>query len=544
MRIGLINVTKLTRVRDTFKPGWRAVVAVNFLLSVFLWLAAAHQLKSLSPVVYDATVRTRTLILAAVVLPPLALATFRRNDFGRLFFALATAFNLANITFVMLVGALLAVTSRGFEQALAFVLVVMLFYLWVYQLVPCYVLFTSLIPFGRWKAYRQQVNQSLRLWSGEWKGVDESQEVGPGEKPYLTPGARYRLALGWLTFAFGVIFLLTTLVSLINTDFLPSVRRLEISRAWQMLSGFHTTPPKDWPDMWLPMANTMLVLVLGMFCFFIFGFFLTQWRRENVSIYRLPLLQQMTPSDLLLLRSFSDDVKYVARSKNPLWMLFFGAYSWSFTFEELIVNRLKYLGRVRLIDVEQVREGLLEKRGVIFIVGVVGRERLRKLLISVFPMLLRKLPAQGGVRHYIDAAKDDDKWKGEIDRAMSLARVVVVLLGMTDGLKWEMSRITDQLSLAEKTLFVMPPLIRKKNYVARWRQFIDFACAALECDRRLLEKMNPKRVLAAVVRGGGLVVITGKVRSQRFYESALDVAALLAVADPGQSGKLIQKYLK
>jgi hypothetical protein len=544
MRIGLINITKLTRVRDTFKPGWRIIVALTFLLSVFLWLAALHQLKSLSQIVDDATIRMRTLILTAVVLPPLAAAMFSRNDFGRLFFALATIFNLATIAFVMLVGALLALTSRGLEQALAFFLLVVLFMLAAYQLVPSYLLLLSLIPFGRWKAYRRQVTQSLRLWSGEWKGVDASREVGPGEKPYLTPGGRYRLALGWLAFAFGALFLLATLASLINSDFLPAVRRLEISRAWRMLSGFQTTPPADWPDMGLHMANTGLVLLLGIFCFFLFGFFLTQWRRENVSVYRLPLLQHMTPSDLLLLRSFSDDVKYVARSKNALWMLFFGAYSWSFTFEELIVNRLKYLGRVRLIDVEQVREGLLEKRGVRFIAELVGRDKLLKLLISVFPMILCKLPAQGGVRHYIDAARDEERWKEEIDRAMSLARMVVVLLGMTDGLKWEMGHITEHLALSEKTLFVMPPLIRKKNYVARWGQFVDFACAARGCDRRLLEEMNPKRVLAAVVRGDSLLVITGKVSSQRFYESALDVAALLTVADPEQSGKLVPKYLK
>jgi hypothetical protein len=40
------------------------------------------------------------------------------------------------------------------------------------------------------------------------------------------------------------------------------------------------------------------------------------------------------------------------------------------------------------------------------------------------------------------------------------------------------------------------------------------------------------------------VVITGKKSSQKFYESALDVAALLTVADPEQSRKLIPKYLK
>lgn len=538
LRIGLINVTRLTRVRDTFKPAWRIIAALTFLLSVFFWLAALNKLKSLSQVAYDPTIRTRALILTAVVLPPLSAAMFRKSDLGRLFFALAAAFNLATVSLFMLVCVYGVATLRGVEQAFFAVVLFFLFMLWAYHVVPCYELFFSLIPFGRWKAYRQQVNHSLRLWSGEWKGPDGYDEVGPGEKLYLTPGAGYRLALGWLSFAFGIVILAASLFSLVNSEFLPAVRGLELSRAWRMVSGFQTTLPGDWTSTALDAADSILVLLIALHCFFVFGYFLTQWRRENVTVYTTPLLKHMTPSDLLLLRSFSDDVKYVSRSKNRLWMLFFGLYSWSFTFEQMVVARLRYLGRVRLMDVKYKREELLEKWGVRFIAALFGKDRLRKLLIYVFPAIWYKLPAQGGIRYYVEG-----EWRGEIAEAMSRARVIVMMLGMTNSLKDEMEWV-EEFGLWEKTLFVMPPLIRKKNYVARWRQFVGLACAARAYDRRLLEKVNPKRVLAAVVRGDGLVVITGKQSSQRFYESALDVAALLTVADPEQSLKLIPKYLK
>lgn len=539
LRVGLINVTRLTRVRETFKPAWRIIAALTFLLSIFFWLAALNKLKSLSQLVYDPTIRTRALILAAVVLPPLVAAMFRKSDLGRLFFALAAAFNLATVGLLMLLCVYGVVTLRGAEQAPFVFMLLLLFILWMYHVVPCYVLFFSLIPFGRWQAYRRQVNQSLRLWSGEWKGPDDAQGVGPGEKLYLTPGAGYRLALGWVSFALGVMILPAALFSLGNSEFVPAVRRLELSSAWRMISGFHPTPSGDWPSMAFQMIDFLLVLLTALSCFFVFGYFLTQWRRENVTVYTTPLLKHMTPSDLLLLRSFSDDVKYVARSKNPLWMLLFGVYSWSFTFEQMVVARLKCLGRVRLMDVRYKREELLEKWGVRFIAALLGKDRLRKLLIYVFPAIWYKLPAQGGVRYYVEG-----EWRGEIVEAMSRARVIVMTLGMTDSLKEEMGWV-EELDLWEKTLFLMPPLIRKKNYVARWRQFVDLACAARAYDRRLLlEQVKPKRVLAAVVRRDGLVVITGKYSSQKFYESALDVAALLAVADPEQSRKLIPKYLK
>lgn len=546
MRIGLINITKLTRVRDTFKPGWRTIVAINFLLSVFLWLAALHQLKSLSQIVDDATIRMRTLILAAVVLPPLAAALFRKNDLARLFFAVVTAFNLATLTLVILISIYAASSMSDREQAVAFLLLMWPFFLWVYQLVPCYVLFLSVMPFGRWKAYRQQVNYSRRLWSGQWKGLDEPQGAGAREKPYLTPGARYRLALGWAAFAVGIVTSLFSLFSLVNFEFLPAIFRLELSMAWDMLTNFQLNDGDPSDTYWtlaLDATRSIGTLFLGFFWFFVFGYFWTQWQRENVLVYRrTPLLQHMTPWDLLLLRSFRDDVKYVSR-KNSVWTLMFRVYGWSFTFEQLIVNRLKYLGRVRLIDVKQQRKELLSKWGVRFIAGMVGRNRLRKLLISIFPAVWYKLPARGGVRYYIKGKRDEERWRVEIEKAMSLARVVIVLLGTTDSLTWEMRRL-EQLRLSEKTLFVMPPLIRKKNYRERWRKFTDLMCEAHGCDKRLMGKVNPKRVLAVTVRENLLVIITGKRSSQRFYESALDVASILTVADSAQSGKLIPKYLK
>jgi len=174
---------------------------------------------------------------------------------------------------------------------------------------------------------------------------------------------------------------------------------------------------------------------------------------------------------------------------------------------------------------------------------VLGRDRLRRFLISVFPAVWDKLPAQGGVRYYVEAKPGEKKWQGEVEKAMRLARLVIVQLGTTPSLAWEMERI-EQLRLSGKTLFVTPPLILKKNYRARWQQFTDFLCATRRHDRRPLDEVNPKRVLAVIVREDTLVIITARRNSAPFYESTLDVAAILAVADPAQSAKLIPKYLK
>jgi hypothetical protein len=507
----------------------------------------------LSPLVDDEPLRTRTLILAAVILIPLAAALFRKDDFARLFLALMTIFSTATITLLLLILAVHLASSVASWDGMAVTLAVVgvLFIVMVYDrhlIRPCYVLLRSLTPFGRWRAYRQQVIYSLRLWSGEWRGVEQPGEVGPGEKLYPAPGGRYRLAAGVLSLTVGVLLCLAVVFGLLNGEFLPAVSRLELSRAWHMLTNFQLTSAGErsaggWA---IQFAIFFLVSLPGFFCFFIFGYFWTQWRRENVLIHRTPLLQHMTPSDLLLLRSFGDDVKYVPRH-NSIWTLMFKVYQWSFTFEQLIVNRLKYLGQVRLLDVEEElgvageREGPVKKRALRRIAKVLGKGRLRKLLISVFPAVWYRLPAQGGVRYYIEAGGDEKQWQEEIGKAMSLARIIVVLLGTTPSLTWEMDRI-EQLPLSEKTLFVMPPLILKKNYRARWQQLVGRACAR-GYDRRLLEEVNPKRVLAVAARENTLVIITGKASSQPFYESALDMASILAVADPAQSAGMITKYL-
>jgi hypothetical protein len=48
MRIGLINVTNLTMVRETFKPGWRIFITVASLLSALFRWSAVNRLESLA----------------------------------------------------------------------------------------------------------------------------------------------------------------------------------------------------------------------------------------------------------------------------------------------------------------------------------------------------------------------------------------------------------------------------------------------------------------------------------------------------------------
>lgn len=548
MRVGLINVTNLSMVRRTFRPEWRIFIIVTFLLLVCLWWLAINQAPNLMLLVSDNRLRLRTLILVVVLLPILSVALFRRDDFARLIFALVAAFTTLSILPFLLLAVYAIVTTPRFDRGdMIFALVFVLgdFALcWDFVCRPSYVLLLSLMPFSRLKVYRQQVVHSLLLWSGRWKSLEAAKAGETGEKLHSNSGARYRLALGGISFVLGVICVLLALLGLINLQILPAIFHLEFTKAWQMLRNFQITPAASSWDMvgkqMLDAMNSVVVFVLGAFSFFVFGFFRTQWHRESTLVFRKPILEHMTPCDLLLLRSFNDDVKYVQRTTNSIWRMPFTIYAWSFTFEQLIVNRLTYVGKVRLLDIERQKKDLLQKWQPTALAKPAGI--LRRLLISVFPAIWNKLPPKGGIRYYLDTRGGEEKWHEEIERAIPMARMIFVVLGTTESLKWEMDRI-EQLGSLEKTVFLMPPLISKKNYRARWEQFTNYLTETRQFDIEPLNKVNPRHVLAVCVRKDALVIITAKRSSQLFYESAVDVATLFTIADPAQSSKMIHTYL-
>ncbi|MCA1565899.1 MAG: hypothetical protein LC803_09730 [Acidobacteria bacterium] len=551
MPIGLINVTNLARVRRPLRLGWRIFIILAFLLFICLWLALIAQSEDLRRLLIGGSFALWFLIVVGVLLLSLLVALFSKGDFARFVFALVSGVTTLLILLLLLIVAYVIGTMPQVGSPSLIILLVLALIgfalCWDFIIRPGYLLFLSLIPFGRPKAFRQQVVASLLVWSGRWKGREEPQVFVPGERRPLTPGAYYRLALGVVSFVIGSLFVALAMFSLVNVNFLPAIYHLEFSNAWQMLINFQiTSPGSSWDTLGaeiLEAMNSLLVIVLGIFCFFVFGYFWTQWQRENTSFHRVPLLQHMTSPDLLLLRSFKDDVKFVGRTTNNILMIPFTVYGWSFTFEQLIVNRLKYLGKVRLLDIEQDNTELLEKWWLRGFVKLLGEERLKKLFSAIFPASWHRLPAKGGIRYYIDTQGDEKKWQEEIEKAMSIARMIIVLLGTTKSLNWEIGRI-EELHFSEKTVFVMPPLVFKKNYQARWQQFTEHVCQTLGYDKELLRKVDPKRVLAACIRNHTLVLITGKGNSRSLlYEAAVDVATILVVADSAQSNKMIQKYL-
>jgi hypothetical protein len=545
LRIGLINVTKLAAVRRTFRIGWRIFISITFLLWIYLWWMAIHRVPNLTYVVTDDRVRPRTIIGAAVLLPVLIVVFFRRGDFARLTFALMSVFiTLSILPFYLLAIYKLATTPRLDQGertfALAFVLLMVIIG-WKYLIYPSYVLLLSLTPFTRLKVYRRQVVHSLRLWSGRWKSLEAPQSSERGERLHIISGARYRLALGILFCILGLVCMLLTVIGFGNERLLPAIYHFEFIKAWQLPWRFQLPPPlASWQLIGAHVLNATVMLFIGGFCSYVFGYFWTQWQRENMLIFRTPISKHIAPSESLLLRSLLDDVKFVPRDTNVL-RLPFATYQWIFTFEQMLVDRLSYLGKVRLLDIDRKNTWLLDKwRSTVF-ARLLPPDALKWFLISVFPLLWYKLPARGGYRHYIETHGDEKEWQEDVKKAMPIARMIVVVLGTTKSLEWEMEQIAE-LRFLEKTIFVMPPFTSRKKYRMRWEKLTTYLNEARGYDIAALKKVKPRHVLAVCVRQNTLVVVTGR-SSQLFYEAALDVTTLFTVAEPESASQMIRKYL-
>lgn len=525
MRIGIINLTNLARVRETFRLRWRIVVAVVFLLFVGLWWGKIHRVENVEDILADDNLRPYTVILIGSLALILIVALFLKNAFARLLFAFAATFVcLSAVLFLLVKIKEVAASQNGTQIILALVgLLVVLLLSWAYLIPHIYALCRSSMPFGRWTTYRQQVNHSLRLWSGHWKGPEEPQEYEASEEQMPGPISRFRLALGGVALALGLLSFFLLVVGLLNVDFYPAIFRGDFSRAWEIIRNLEIKGEPS--NFWEQFLGFTAFALFGLFNLAVFGYFWNQRQRSKIPVYRTLLSKYITPSSLLALRSSKDDVKFLPGRTIRLRSLLSGVYAWNFTFEELIVERLARVGKVHLLVAGGIKKKSEDKSPPPFL------RRLQSFVKS------SDLTAKGGIRYLID----DDRWQEEIKKAVPVVRMIILLLGTTDHLKWEMNEIKGQGSLV-KTVFLMPPHIFPRTAQERWQYFVEYICQTTGCKKALLKKVDPRRVLAVCFRENDLVVITGT-GIQLYYESALDIATILTIAGSTQPDKMIPKYL-
>jgi len=213
---------------------------------------------------------------------------------------------------------------------------------------------------------------------------------------------------------------------------------------------------------------------------FLLGGGIWVWAKRRSALRGAELRRIDSRRPVLLLRSFGDDSLRLSR-----------AARWSrdlrrqaLTFELLIAQELTPFGPIVAI-------------------GKPG-ERLAPL---------------GAARDYVE----DGVWRDAVQARMRAAAVVVLIVGTSEGLAWELARLRDLRQL-HKLILVFPP---SADVVTRWRTLV-------EQDRAggvplLPGGVRPERTLALVYADDLTpIVIEGK-RNELSYQTAVRIGGMLAI---------------
>jgi hypothetical protein len=503
MHIAVLDVTKLTRVRETFRPGWRIITTLVFLAWTALFWMVNQGTPDLQSAAADPDVRASTLIVTAVTALVFGLMLTRTGVTAQLLFAAAAAFNALLIVLFTLWLLAFESGSDGPSMLWLGLALAALVWSWISFARGALASVRSVVPLPWGRPHRLRLSLSRRLWSGEWRGPDVPREPAFAGEPGAAEGTtRPRVGWGVAALGLGVTAWALAAIALFNGRFQTALYHLEVRQALHVLrtQPFYWDP--DWPILeWEDTVFCVLAL-LGLVSVRSFSVAWEQWRRHGVRIYHTGIAHSMTPSGVLLLRSFREEEKGLPLQLRTWRTLPYVAYDRGYTFLTLTHERMAPVGPVHMAASET------------------------------------RPPPPHGNMHALPA----DAWEPDVRRAMSIARLIVVVFGTTPWLGSELDTLVAD-GFLEKTVFLLPHDTFPHQARRRWAALLERVCPDEEHRRTLAKRVKAQRVLAACVHPTRLVVLTGN-QSQIAYESALDLATILILAPAAETRGMVTRYLK
>ena len=246
-----------------------------------------------------------------------------------------------------------------------------------------------------------------------------------------------------------------------------------------------------------------------------FILFLLHGARKRVSLGVEELLARDKRQPILLLRSFQDDAMPIKLNL-----------------------RINFLGRWR-ISVEEVLSNTLHRFGPVITIGRPGE----------------RLPLLGASREYVD----DDRWQDRVRERIAQSRLIILILGESRGLGWEIQTLV-KMDAMDRVILVVPPIPpshpERLYIISRWHVFGDYrAHVRAGLERRwgrfrseyaaargpdgsrlaLPAGLNITDIRAIIFRGGELVPVTSRGFKEFDYQEALAQAARMLVRQPQQT---------
>lgn len=206
------------------------------------------------------------------------------------------------------------------------------------------------------------------------------------------------------------------------------------------------------------------------------------WARRRFARRGATVRAADTRPPVLLLRSFGDDMLKI--EKGARWTRPNDLARQGMTFERVVV-------------------GQLEPFGPVVAIGKPGE--------ALAPL--------GAARDYVS----DDVWQREVEQRIHEASLIVLMLGRTEGLAWELLRV-QRLDQLRKLIMLFPPAADLEQ---RW---LTLRTRDVLAGKSLLPDLpDPTRILALVWNAKGQSVALEAPRTEWAYEAAIRIAADLVV---------------
>jgi hypothetical protein len=210
--------------------------------------------------------------------------------------------------------------------------------------------------------------------------------------------------------------------------------------------------------------------------------------RRNALIPAIELNRKNARPPVLYLRSFADDkLKMRARP----------------------VNGRSFIESIFAISFEEVVTDHFWRYGPVVAIGKPGD----------------KLPPLGAARDYVS----NDSWKQKVEGLMQEASIIVVVIGRTGGLAWEINRVVE-LGFTSKLVILIPPT-KIKDLTQRWNNFIQLVphIGQLTMPQKI-DLVHTRAITFPTNQTASF--ITSQSRDDWAYETAIDAAAGLSTRSP------------
>ena len=493
MKIGVIKADTVIHIHKSRNPWLRAIWALIFIGITYSWwvVFVDHETYDFKAPLFDQPWVTVFIFIPLLAISVWAICSRKRlSDYFLLFITGVTVLNV--LLFI-----LVSVGSGGLSLDANPVLLYFFFgglvfayrYFWRYFLLFC----RTTLRLKRWTVHKVH-----RKWEGYAKLTrqirdEEAIALNPVNKSLLQKRKGLFIFCGVPLTLLGLATWSLIPLALFKEGAMAHLSNSEVSSAVDaVLQPGWIFDYEDFDThIWSNGLVIMILISFGYLSFWLLGFLWDRYRRTLLTGTQEPMSKIITSNDLLYLRTFSKENTFLKRGRRLNSRFIFSAYDWSFTFEELIVEKLRFIGRL-------FGHGSLEDKN-------------------------RKMQTPGSYRHYVD------DWEGEISTAMERVRLIVMIMGVTESLTDEINEIRDSGYLG-KTLFLMPPNQLSKKQARAWEHLSTLVLPG-QTDYLTQAGVKVSKLLAVVIEKGRVVFFTGPDSTGKSYDAMLELAGNYMIAD-------------